>query len=70
MSFQKYIFTKEIKLQIKLQIKYKSFLITYSFCKKKFFDDKKCIFKNFVVNSIIWSLVKVSEAANLLYSLN
>ena len=44
MSFQKYIFTKEIKLQIKLQIKYKSFLITYSFCKKKFFDDKKCIF--------------------------
>ena len=33
-SFQKYIFTQKIFL---LQMKYKSFLNMYSFCKKKFF---------------------------------
>ena len=33
-SFQKYIFTQKMFV---LQIKYKSFLNIYSFCKKKFF---------------------------------
>ena len=39
-----------------LQTKYKSFFNIYSFRKKHFFDHKKYICKNFVVNSIIWSL--------------
>ena len=39
-----------------LQIKYKSFLNIYSFCKKKNFDHKKYICEDFLVNSIIWSL--------------
>ena len=40
-----------------LQIKYKSFLNIYSFCKKKIFlDHKKYICYNFAVNSIISSL--------------
>ena len=39
-SFQKYIFTQKMFV---LQIKYKSFLNIYSFCKKSFFDHKKYI---------------------------
>ena len=39
-SFQKYIFTQKMFV---LQIKYKSFLNIYSFCKKNFFDHKKYI---------------------------
>ena len=39
-SFQKYIFTQKM---FALQIKYKSFLNIYSFCKKNFFDHKKYI---------------------------
>ena len=54
-SFQEYIFTQKMFV---LQIKYRSFLKTYSFSKKK---KKKMIIKNifvknFVVNSIIRSL--------------
>ena len=52
-----------------LQIKYKSFLNIYSFCKKKFLDHKKinllklrCELNNLVL--------KVSEGPNLWYSLN
>ena len=37
-SFQKYIFTQKMFV---LQIKYKSFLNMYSFCKKNFFFDHK-----------------------------
>ena len=39
-SFGKYIFIQKMFV---LQIKYKSFLNIYSFCKKKNFDHKKCI---------------------------
>ena len=43
-SFQKYIFTQKMLV---LQIKYKSFLNVYSFCKKKFF----LIIKNIIVKT-------------------
>ena len=36
-----YFYTEKVKFTI--QIKYKSFLNIYSFCKKKKNDDKKCI---------------------------
>ena len=39
-SFEKYIFMQKMFV---LQIKYKSFLNIYSFCKKIFFDHKKYI---------------------------
>ena len=39
-SFEKYIFMQKMFV---LQIKYKSFLNIYSFCKKNFFDHKKYI---------------------------
>ena len=52
-SFEKYTFMQKM---FALQIKYKSFLNIYSFCKKTFFDHKKVYLLNFVVNSIIWSL--------------
>ena len=39
-SFEKYIFIQKMFV---LQIKYKSFLNIYSFCKKNFFDHKKYI---------------------------
>ena len=39
-----------------LQIKYKSSLNIYSFCKKTLFAHKNHICYNFVVNSTIWSL--------------
>ena len=51
-----------------LQIKYKSFLNIYSFCKKKCFDHKKMYLLKirFGLNSLV---LKVSEAPNLWYSL-
>ena len=48
-----YIFTQKIFV---LQRKYKFFLKIYAFCKKQFFKHKRYICKNFVVNSMIWSL--------------
>ena len=39
-SFEKYIFIQKMFV---LQIKYKSFLNIYSFCKKNVFDHKKYI---------------------------
>ena len=64
-SFQKYIFTQKMFV---LQIKYKSFSNIYSFCKKRFFDHKKYLLKLCCeLNNLVF---KVSEAANLWYSLN
>ena len=63
-SFQKYIFTQKMFV---LQTKHKSFLNIYSLSKNKIFDHEKYICWKFVVNNLV---SKVSEAANLWYSLN
>ena len=65
-SFRKYIFTQKM---FALKIKYKSFLNICSFCKKYFFDHKKIYLLKFrsELNNLV---LKVSEAANLWYSLN
>ena len=51
-----------------LQIKYKSFLNIYSFCKKKVFDQEISSLK--LVCELNNLVLKVLEAANLWYSLN
>ena len=47
-SFEKYIFMQKM---FALQIKYKSFLNIYSFCKKNFF----LIIKNIFVKTLLWT---------------
>ena len=65
-SFEKYIFMQKMFV---LQIKYKSFLNMYSFCKKDFFWSEKIYFLKFrcELNNLV---LKVSEAPILWYSLN
>ena len=51
-----------------LLIKYKSFVNIYSFCKKNYFDHKKYLLKlRCELNNLF---LRVSETANLWYSLN
>ena len=64
-SFQKYIFTQKMFM---LLIKYKSFVNIYSFCKKNYFGHKKYLLKlRCELNNLF---LRVSETANLWYSLN